>query len=43
MMAAIARREILGMVVPPDAVKNIIVFQQVRWQRNKKKRAGNGP
>jgi hypothetical protein len=42
MIAAMVRREILGMIVPPDAVKNAIVFQQVIGQGNEKIHAGNG-
>jgi hypothetical protein len=36
MIAAMVRREILGMVVPPDALKIVLDFQYVRLQRNEK-------
>jgi hypothetical protein len=35
-IAAIARREILDIVAPPDTLKIILYFQYVRPQRNEK-------
>jgi hypothetical protein len=36
MIAAIARREILSMIAPPDVVENIIIFNMLRRHATRK-------